>query len=125
MYKSVPINKLLVEWAEWAENPDGDSPGHSEFLWIVENEPEKGWTAILTALKDKRLEPSLGIIAAGPLEDLLSFHGEKFIERVEKEARSNPTFAHLLGGVWQSNIRDDVWKRVQLVWDRSGWDENA
>ncbi len=125
MYKSIPIEQLLDEWVEWAANPDGDSPGHSEFLWIVENEPEKAWDAILKALEDDRLTPSLGIIAAGPLEDLLSFHGEQFIERVEKEARSNPAFAHLLGGVWQSSISDGVWRRIQQVWDQSGWDERA
>ena len=125
MYKSVPIKKLLDEWVEWAEDPDSDSPGHSEFLWIVENEPEKGWKAILAALSDKRLKSSLGVLAAGPLEDLLSFHGKEFIERVEKEAKTNPAFAHLLGGVWQSNMSVDVWDRIQLEWNRSGWDGNA
>ena len=125
MYQSVTIKKLLNEYVEWTTDPEGDSPGFIEFLWIIENEPEKGWKAILAALSDNRLQQSLGVIAAGPLEDLLSLHGELFIERVEKEAKKNPAFAHLLGGVWQSNMSDDVWERIQLVWDQSGWDRNA
>jgi len=67
-----------------ASNQD-DSPGHGEFLWIIENEPEKGWLAILAALEDSRQEPYLGLISAGPLEDLLYIHGDKFINRVEKK----------------------------------------
>jgi hypothetical protein len=44
------------------------------------------------------------------------------IERVETEARSNPLFAKLLGGVWQNEMPDHIWRRVQAVWDRRGWD---
>jgi hypothetical protein len=56
------------------------------------------------------------------VEDLLSQHGPSFIDRVEHEARSNPKFAYLLGGVWRLEITDEVWQRVQKVWDRRGWD---
>jgi len=56
------------------------------------------------------------------IEDLLSMHGDKFIDRIEAEARTDPSFAKLLGGVWKSQMSDQLWERVQAVWDRRGWD---
>lgn len=124
------VLKAFREWAEWArahpgeQNPSGELTGWFEFNWLVEDYPEQAWLAILAALEDPRMESSLGVLAAGPLEDLLSLHGEVFILRVEEMTRSNPKFAWLLGGVWQSQMTEDVWRRVQDVWDRRGWDGN-
>src|SRR5450432_2495090 len=38
-----------------------------------------------------------GVTSAAPS----SFHGQDFIERVEVQAKTNPRFAWMLGGVWQ------------------------
>jgi hypothetical protein len=48
--------------------------------------------------------------------------GEQFIDRVEIMARFDPSFAKALGGVWQNGMSDEVWARLQAVWDRRGWD---
>ena len=61
-------------------------------------------------------------LSAGPIENLLALHGEKFIDRVGAEARTDPTFAKVLGGVWKNRMSDSVWERLQSVWDRRGWD---
>jgi hypothetical protein len=133
MYESLPVPRLLEEWlrwAEWVSDPDRKQEeaenfiGWDEFAWVIQKEPEKGWEAILTAIGDARLERHMGTLAAGPLEDLLSYHGEAFIVRVEAEARSNPKFAWLLGGMYQYQITEEIWSRVQKVWDRRGWDGN-
>jgi hypothetical protein len=131
MVTPLPIPRLLNEWLRWAEwmRDDSRDPsvgdeliGFDEFDWIVREYPEYGWKAILAALKDDRLVPYLGTLAAGPLEDLLGHHGTQFIDRVEAEARADPRFAWLLGGVWQFTMSEEVWSRVQAVWDRGGWD---
>jgi len=133
MSKTLPIPALLEEWLKWAtwvsdplrrEEDSQNLTGFMEFDWVVDEEPEKGWKAILAALEDPRIEVHLGTLAAGPLEDLLSKHGENFIDRVEIEAKSNPKFARLLGGVWRYQMTEEVWNRVQLVWDRGAWDGN-
>lgn len=85
--------------------------------------PDKAWEYILFAVRDARFSTAnLGVLAAGALEDLLSYHGPTFINRVEHEARTDPRFAWMLGGVWQFQMSDEVWNRVQAVWDRRGWD---
>lgn len=133
MYQSLPIPELLDEWLKWVswvsdprrdETLSSDLIGWDEFDYIVNHEPDKAWEAILACLRDSRLEPYLGTLAASPLEDLLSLHGDRFIERVESEARSNLKFALLLGGVWRIGMKDDVWSRVQAVRDRAGFDGN-
>ena len=100
-----------------------DPSGSFEKVWdICREDPEAAWSFILYTLADRRSEDVLSILAAGPLEDLLAKHGDRIIERVELEARRNPRFAMLLGGVWQNVIDDAIWQRVKAVWDLRGWD---
>jgi hypothetical protein len=92
-------------------------------VWrLCQQDPEAAWQFILAVLAEDRSNKVLQTLSAGPLEDLLSKHPYTMIKRVEAEARSNPHFAKLLGGVWQNRIPDDVWRRVQAAWDRRGWD---
>jgi hypothetical protein len=127
MYTPVPQAQLLEEWLAWArwindpsrdESDAGNYPGFDEFDWTVRNHPDLGWSAILAALEDDRFAPFLGNLAAGPLEDLLCTHGVEYIDLIEVQARSCPRFAKLLGGVWQSQMTEDIWNRVQQVWDQ-------
>ncbi|MGU9980384.1 DUF6869 domain-containing protein [Phreatobacter sp. HK31-P] len=62
-----------------------------------------------------------GSLAAGPVEDLLSFHGPDFIDRFEREARSDRRMAWVLGGAWQFQMTDEIWNRVRRAADYSYW----
>lgn len=124
MNSSLPLKELLDEWYRWAEwissetrdeTKSHDLIGWAEFNWVVEDDPELGWKAIIEAIDQPRMEQYLGILSAGPLEDLLDLHGPAFIERIEQRARSNASFARILAGVWQSAMPDSIWKRVQAV----------
>lgn len=84
--------------------------------------PEALWQLILEIHKQDKSRVVAEVLSAGPLEDLLAEHGEEFIEVVETQAKQDPSFAFLLGGVWQNTMTDEVWQRVQAVWDRRGWD---
>jgi len=74
--------------------------------------PDDCWAAILEVLTRNPSDDVISNLAAGPLEDLIDDHGPEFIERIETESRRNPSFRHLLGGVWQSST-PEVWARVQ------------
>jgi hypothetical protein len=127
MSEPLPLPQMLdawFQWAAWVSDPNRDESksseliGWNEFDWTVQDFPEVAWQAILEAMKQPRMEPHLGTLAAGPLEDLLSLHGERFIERVEQEALANPRFACLLGGMYQYKMSESVWARVQAAKDR-------
>ncbi|MGV3774259.1 MAG: DUF6869 domain-containing protein [Verrucomicrobiales bacterium] len=55
------------------------------------------------------------LLAAGPVESLLSCHGAALIERVETMAKANPTFNYLLGGVWQGSMPKQIWRRIEII----------
>jgi len=75
--------------------------------------PEVAWLAILEILARELTDDQMASLAAGPLEDLLSIHGPKFMERVEIEAKQNERFNRLLRDVSQNEMPPKIWKRVQ------------
>jgi hypothetical protein len=75
--------------------------------------PEIAWSAILQILQHELTEKQTSLLAAGPVETLLSHHGPTFIERVEREARQSPRFRDLLAGVWRLGMTQDVWNRLR------------
>ncbi|WP_460198921.1 DUF6869 domain-containing protein [Xanthomonas campestris pv. passiflorae] len=57
---------------------------------------EESWAAILAILAKNPPSSVIGVLAAGPLEDLIQDSGLRYIERIELEARRNPGFRHYL-----------------------------
>jgi hypothetical protein len=55
----------------------------------------------------------LGMLAAGPLEDLLVTHGNMVIDKIEAIARSDLAMRKCLTGVWKSEMSDELHMRVQ------------
>jgi hypothetical protein len=86
------------------------------------DDPETLWLLILEIHAKDQSAQIQQVLAAGPVEGLLARDGERFIERIEIQARQDSKFAKLLGGVWKSGMSNEVWSRVQSVWDRRGWD---
>lgn len=112
-YWHAPENSAEREALSWAGDREYD---------LVREDPDQAWQLILKILQQDSSNEILEVLSAGPLEDLLAKHGERVIEKVESEARSNPSFATLLGGVWKNSMTDDIWSRVQDISDRRGWD---
>jgi hypothetical protein len=107
--ESVPIDIIVGDWLAQSLSKEG-YPMIMDFNY---QQPEVVWSAILKILEHKLTDAQFAVLAAGPVEDLLSDHGPGFIDRVESEAAKNPRFNHLLGGVWRLGMTDDVWDRVQ------------
>ncbi|CAN7428320.1 hypothetical protein LJR129_002740 [Acidovorax sp. LjRoot129] len=125
---AIELRTLAECWiAYW--QADKSSPDKEALSWVfdrewdlVRNEPLLAWSMILEILKLDTSNKIQEVLSAGPLEDLLDKHGYLVIELVEAEAKKNPKFAQLLGGVWESSMAEEIWARVQAAWDRRGWD---
>ena len=109
--------------AKWSLEVDDPEPDYDHMLFDRDIEPSKWLAAVAVTLElippeDDDPDNLLGNLAAGPLEDLLAYHGSEMIDEVELLARRNPDFSYLLGGVWQNLMSDDVWKRVQAAASR-------
>jgi hypothetical protein len=74
-----------------------------EFECLVDDSPDEAWQAILAVLESTSDKYILGILAAGPLEDLIDRHGTAFVEQIEQRARDDQRFQELLCGVWKSS----------------------
>lgn len=122
---SYPLRQLVTDWVSWAElaslhgkHSEQENPyliAFDEMLWLVANSPDEAWSAILDILQLDPPAQVQGLLAAGPIEDLLFLHGPAFIARIEQEARANPKFSLLLEGVSQLETASGVWERFVKV----------
>jgi len=104
---------------EWIEKWSGDkAPGvdGSALDWDLPREqPELCLAAIMEVLERIDCsEPSklLGVLAAGPLEDLLTYSGQIVLDQVDLLARRDSRFRLLLNGVWDSGINPSILARL-------------
>ncbi|GEP46393.1 DUF6869 domain-containing protein [Brevifollis gellanilyticus] len=75
--------------------------------------PEIAWSAIQQIFQHELTAKQISVLAAGPVETLLAYHGPAFIERVEQEARQSDRFRYLLTGVWRNSMTQEIWDRVR------------
>ena len=92
---------------------------------VLDDRFEELWKLILVIYSLDQSDRVQGMLSAGPIEDLLGQNGENFIDRVEDLAKRDPDFAKVLGGVWRNGISENVWVRLQAVWDRSAWESTS
>ena len=65
----------------------------------VREDPKEGWRLVLELVRLAAGDPvALSSIGAGPLEDLVRFHPNPFLDIAEAEARRNPPLADALRG---------------------------
>ena len=84
-------------------------------------DPEAAWEAVLRIMQHELSNEQIALLAAGPIEDLLAWHGTQFIDRIEAEARRSPAFAHVLGGVWRHDMPQEIWQRVESARGGKVW----
>ena len=70
---------------------------------LCRDDPEAAWS-----LQRDSSDLILSNLGTGPLEDLLTAHGARFIDRVEKRAAKDEKFRKFLGAVWQNEIPEEV-----------------
>lgn len=119
-------SEIAAEWIEkWSASnvpAVGAEMGASVLDWELPREqPDLCLAAILEVLN--RIDASapnrlLGVLAAGPLEDLLEHQGATVLEQVNLLARRDPRFRLLLNGVWDSGISPEILARLAQYRDR-------
>ena len=119
---------LATDWIAYWQAAEG-SVEKDALSWTADKEwelvreaPQDAWKLVLAVVQLAPPQEVLAALSAGPVEDLLSYHGDAMIATIEQEARRDPRVAHVLGGVWKSAMSEPVWARVQAVWNRAGWD---
>ena len=98
------LEDLVKTWIDHALR------GGDELFWawdrvtkLTTHDPESVWPIILDLIQAAPNDQVLANIGAGPLEDLLCWHGAAFIERVEQAASRNSRFRKSLAATWGWN----------------------
>jgi len=119
------LEEIVNAWiaAQEAHEAEKDGPEYEKNEWAVHEvidwslaecgNPELLWRFILKTYKHDFSEYIAGMLAAGPVEDLLSNYGPDYIARVEELAQKDGRFKWLLGGVWRLGMTDEVWQRLR------------
>jgi hypothetical protein len=85
---------------------------------LREEDPDKAIDLILAILKIETNPVLLSLLAAGPLEDVISM---ETIDRVEREAAANKRFHDLLGGVWYYRAPTELKARLDALIGQNRW----
>jgi hypothetical protein len=107
---------LKEKWIEYTNTNDKALFEAWEVLNdLVFEQPQQAWKVILEILEETNSDEVIGNLAAGPFEDILSEHGDTFIDEVEIKTRQNPKFTKLVLGVYQGGMSKSVWSRIQVL----------
>jgi hypothetical protein len=85
---------------------------------LREEDPDKAIDLILAILKIESNPVLLSLLAAGPLEDVISM---ETIDRIEQEAAANKRFHDLLGGVWYYRAPAELKARLDALVGENRW----
>lgn len=99
---------------------DADFWAVERFITLGHEEPGDCWKAIIGILAKSPSSTVLANVAAGPLEDLIENHGVEFVDTIETNARKNPQFRNLLGGVWKCSS-PEIWESVEKARNYTSW----
>lgn len=123
--EEIDLNKVAESWIKMHHFGEGSVEYNANYwaycrlIDLCDDDPEKCFKVIELIRSIDGSDLILSNLAAGPLEDLLSKHGELFIDRIEKYAQTDPQLKKLLGAVWQNSISDAIWERIKALVDSS------
>jgi hypothetical protein len=116
-------DRIIREYLEYAAAPIGEEDwgwASDKLHRLIWNVPDVAWELITVLIDAAPSEDALGFFAAGPLEELLSEHGPRVIDKLEARARVNENFLKAVRKVWRLEMTDEVWSRIQSAAGRDG-----
>ncbi|MBI5262301.1 MAG: hypothetical protein HY852_10860 [Bradyrhizobium sp.] len=120
---ALSLPELARAWVEQYSKSDRDRDDNLFAIMDYERElreedPEKAIDLILEILKIETNPVLLSLLAAGPLEDVISM---ETIDRIEREAAADTRFRKLLGGIWYYGVRDELKARLDALIGDARW----
>ena len=121
--EAMSVPELARVWVE--QNSKSDRDRDDNFLAMMdyerdlrEEDSNKAIDLIIEILKIETNPALLALLAAGPLEDVISM---ETIDRIEREASVNKRFHDLLGGVWYYRACDELKARLDALVGDNRW----
>jgi hypothetical protein len=93
---------------QWAYNAVDD---------MIVDRPEESWQLILAVRRMNQSEMIEQMLAAAVFEDLMSVYGAVLIDRVEAEAKRDPSIIGVIRSSYRAHMSDEVWTRLKAIAD--------
>jgi hypothetical protein len=121
--ETMSVPALARAWVEQYSKSDRDRDDNFFTLMdferdLREENPDRAIDLIVEILKIETNPVLLSMLAAGPLEDVISM---KTIDRIEREAAADKRFRDLLGGVWYFRAPDELRARLDALIGDNRW----
>lgn len=115
--EAMSMAQLARAWVEQYSKSDRDRDDNFFVLMdferdLGEGDPDRAIDLILEILDIETNPVLLTMLAAGPLEDVISMNT---IDRIEREAAVNKRFHDLLGGVWYFRAPEELKARLDAL----------
>jgi hypothetical protein len=121
--ETMSVTALARAWVEQYSKSERDRDDN--FFAIMdyerdlrEEDPDKAIDVIVEILKIETNPVLLALLAAGPLEDVITM---ETIDRIEREASADKRFHDLLGGVWYYRASDELKARLDALVEGNRW----
>ena len=121
--ESMSVAELARAWVEQYSKSDRDRDDNFFALMdferdLREEDADRAIDLILAILDIETNPVLLSMLAAGPLEDVISMTS---IDRIEREAKVNKRFHDLLGGVWYFRAPEELKARLDALIGDNRW----
>lgn len=100
------LEKLAHSWV-LAHRLGMDRVGYDKHKWAVDevielafDQPDQLWMVIKKILELDGSAEIVGAVGAGPLEDLITRYGDRYIDAIEDYARTSDRLRAAIRGVW-------------------------
>jgi hypothetical protein len=121
--EAMSVPELARAWVEQYSKSERDRDDN--FFAIMdyerdlrEEDPDKAIDVIVEILKIETNPVLLALLAAVPLEDVITM---ETIDRIEREASADKRFHDLLGGVWYYRASDELKARLDALVEGNRW----
>jgi hypothetical protein len=115
----LPLDRFAARYLDGLASPDDEDPPEAWtqalILELVRSHPHLALDALRAALDAAKDADSIAMIAAGPLEDLLTDHGPDMIAAIEEAAAASPRLRYALTGVSGAGIKPLVLARLDAI----------
>lgn len=122
-FATMALAELARAWVEQYSKSDRDRDENFFAMMdyerdLREEDPDKAIDLILQILNIETNPVLLSMLAAGPLEDVISM---ETIDRIEHEAHADRRFRDLLGGLWCYRASDELKARLDALIGGNRW----
>ncbi|EDY19466.1 hypothetical protein CfE428DRAFT_3151 [Chthoniobacter flavus Ellin428] len=107
------VRELAEAWIA-QPRPDYTKTDEQLYRWLRE-EPDRGLATICAIAQLADVPETVGLLAAGPLEDFLCLHEEKVFDTVHRLADEHELFRVLLRGVWPLTMSKVFYQKIRAL----------